>query len=304
MKDLIENVNVLTSSNLQDYEENFIDYLDVDDLTLRTYKVGIENFKEYLKANGIKVPTRNDIITYRNYLRENYEDNTVNTYMVALRRLFKYLKIHNLFEDLTVDIKGARYTSTPKKQVLTQEQATAIYQSLTDKREKALFGLLITTGLRGIEVARAKIEDIKIHNGEVVLWVQCKKHDSKDEYVKLSQEVMNDLADYIGDRKDGSIFISTSNNNKGKGVATKTLRREIKRIFGRFGLTEDTFSLHSTRRTCATIMYNNGVPLKDIQDILHHKVSTTTQRYINAVTRDNNKGEYIASSIILRGGVE
>ena len=72
-----------------------------------------------------------------------------------------------------------------------------------------MFSLLITTGLRGIEVARAKIEDIKIHNGEVVLWVQCKKHDSKDEYAKLSNQVLEDIKNYIGNRTNGYIFVST-----------------------------------------------------------------------------------------------
>lgn len=302
MKDLIENVNVLTSSNLQDYEENFIDYLDVDDLTLRTYKVGIENFKEYLKANGIKVPTRNDIITYRNYLRENYEDNTVNTYMVALRRLFKYLKIHNLFEDLTVDIKGARYTAIPKKQVLTQEQAQTIYKSLTDAREKALFSLFITTGLRGIEVSRAEIEDIKIHNGEVVLWVQCKKRDSKNEYVKLSEQVQADIYNYLDGRTTGNIFISTSNENKGLGISTKSIRKIIKDIFKRFGLDSDTFSCHSLRRSCATFMYNGGADIRQIQEVLHHASPVTTNRYVNAITRNENKSEFMVSNMILGGG--
>jgi site-specific recombinase XerD len=302
MKELTKTESALTLSTLQGYEESFIDYLDVDNLTLTTYKVGIENFINYLKENNISFPTREDIISYRNHLRETYQDNTVNSYMTSLRRLFKYLSLKRLYEDLTIDIKGARHTSTPKKQVLTQQQASEIYKGLTDKRERALYSLLISTGLRGVEVARAKLEDIKVHNGEIVLWVQCKKRSSKNEYVKLDKQVLQDIMNYVGDRQEGYIFVSTSNNNKGQGVSIKTIRREINKIFERFGVKSDTISLHSTRRTFATISYNNGVDLKDIQDILHHASLTTTQRYINSAIRDNNNGENIVANVILRGG--
>lgn len=303
MKELTKTESALTLSTLQGYEENFIDYLDVDDLTLTSYKVGIENFMSYLKEHNINMPTRDNVIEYRNHLRETYQDNTVNSYMTSLRRLFKYLSLKGLYQDLTIDIKGARHSSTPKKQVLTEQQASEIYKGLTDKREKALYSLLISTGLRGVEVARARLEDIKIHNGEVVLWVQCKKHQSRDEYVKLDSQVLQDILDYVGDRTTGSIFLSTSNHNKGEGVSIKTLRREMNKVFERFAVKSDTISLHSTRRTFATISYNNGVDLRDIQDILHHKSVQTTTRYVNSAIRDNNKGESIVASVILRGGV-
>ena len=289
----------LTLHQLQEYQESFIDYLDVDDLTLKAYKVGINALMQYLRDNNVKQPTRNDIITFRDMLRENYSSNTVNTYMIAVRALFKYLEIHELYKNICVDIKGAKYDTTPKKEVLSIEQAQNIYKNLTDLREKCLFGLLITTGLRGIEVSKAMIEDIKVHNGEVVLWVQCKKHDSKDEYVKLSDQVLKDIYNYVGDREEGYIFTSTSNNNNGGGVTTKTLRLIIKDIFKRFGLDRDTFSLHSTRRSSATIMYEQGADIYSIQQVLHHKSNVTTTRYINALTRNNNKNEYMVSDTIL-----
>lgn len=291
--------NDLTLQKLKEYEESFIDYLDVDDLTLKAYKVGINALMQYLRDNKVKQPTRDDLIAFRNELRERYSSNTTNTYMIAVRALFKYLEIHGLYKNIAVDLKGARYDTTPKKEVLSIEQAQTIYKGLTDAREKALFSLLITTGLRGIEVARAKLEDIKMHNGEIVLWVQCKKHDSKDEYVKLSQQVLNDIKNYVGDRNEGYIFISTSNHNNGGGITTKTIRLIIKDIFKRFGLNKDTFSLHSTRRSSATIMYENGADIYSIQQVLHHKSNATTTRYINAVTRNNNKNEYIVSDTIL-----
>jgi len=304
MKELLlkkENNNMTSTisvERLEQYGESFIDYLDVDQKTLKAYRVGINNLIGYLRDNNIKHPTRDDLIAFRNELREKYSSNTTNTYMIAVRALFKYLEVHKLYENICVDIKGAKYSVTPKKQVLTQEQAREIYNSLVDNREKCLFSLLISTGLRGIEVARAKLEDIQEYNNEIVLWVQCKKHDEKDEYVKLSSQVINDIKEYVGNRTTGNIFISTSNENYGEGISTTSLRKIIKNIFKRFGLDSDTFSLHSMRRSSATIMYENGADIYSIQQVLHHKSSSTTTRYINAVTRNKNQNEYLVSNAI------
>lgn len=290
--------NSITIPELESYTESFIKYLDVDDKTLKSYRVGIRALMQFLNDNGIKNPVRDDIIAFRDYLRENYSSNTVNAYMIAVRALFKYLEIHEKYKNITVDIKGAKYSQVPKKQVLSQEQAKEIYSSLTDIRERCLFSLLISTGLRGIEVQRANIEDIKIYNGEVVLWVHCKQREEKNEYVKLSSQVLEDIKNYIGNRTNGPIFISTSNNSYGEAISTTSIRKMIKDIFKRFGLDSDTFSLHSMRRSCATIMYELGQDIYSIQQVLHHKSINTTNRYINTVTRNNNKGEYIVSNAI------
>lgn len=298
MESIITNESALTLSTLKGYSENFIDYLDVDNKTLKAYKVGIENFMDYLKENGIKMPVRNDIIAYRNHLRETYQDNTVNSYMTALRRLFKYLKVNNLYDNLTIDIKGARYTNTPKKEVLSIDQVKNIYNSLTNDRDRALFGLMAGTGLRVCEISTALIEDLKVYNNENVLFVLGKKRDSKCEYVKISDKILGDLKKYIGNRTSGYIFISNSNNNKNGGLSIRSLRTIIKKIFKDNGIDKDTISCHSLRRTFATIMYQQGKSVYDIQQVLRHASSNTTIRYINAITRNQNDGETVVSNAI------
>lgn len=301
MEKLIEVKGNFNLKKLEECSQSFIDYVDIDDVSIRLYKAGIKSFINYLEEINVKTPTRNDVVAYRDMLRDNYSSSTVNSYMVALRSFFKYLKLNGVYEDITVDVKGAKYETIPKKQVLSLEQTQIIYNNLTDLREKALFGLLVTTGLRGIEVQRANIEDIKIHNGEIVLWVQGKKHDEKDNYVKLSDQVLSDIRNYIGDRTSGSIFVSTSNNSKDNRISIVSLRTIIKTIFKRFGLDSDTFSLHSCRRTCAVLSYETGSSIYDIQQVLRHQSINTTTRYLKQVNRDNNKTEFNVSNAIFGG---
>ena len=296
---LKESKDYLTINELNEYKESFIDYLDVDEKTLNTYRVGILSFMNYLKNNQINKPVREDIIGYRNYLRENYSSNTVNTYMIAIRALFKYLKIHNKYEDITVDIKGAKYDTTPRKEVLSLEQMKNIYSTLEDSREKALFGIMISTGLRVCEISTALIEDIKEHNGEIVLFILGKKRDSKNEYVKLPNQVIEDIKNYIGDRTQGNIFVSTSNNNTNGGMTTTSLRRIVKSILKRYGIEKDTISCHSLRRSFAVVSYETGSSIYDIQQVLRHQNIQTTTRYLKQVDRDKNKTEYNVANAIL-----
>ena len=290
--------NLTKFVEMEQCKESFIDYLDVDDLTLKTYKTGIESFIMYLKENNINNPTRDDVIAYRNMLRETYSNNTVNTYMIAVRALFKYLEIHNIYDNICVDIKGAKYSTTPKKEVLSLEQIKSIYNDLNNLEDKALFSLMCSTGLRVCEISTALIEDIKEYNGEVVLFVLGKKRDSKCEYVKLSKQVLEDIKAYIGDRTTGYIFVSTSNNNNGGGLTTTSLRSRIKNILRRFGINKDTVSCHSLRRSFAVISYETGSSIYDIQQVLHHSSINTTTRYLKQVDRDKNKTEYNVSNII------
>lgn len=287
--------------NLFEKGENFIEYLDVNKLTLNAYRNGINSFLKYLEEKSIKHPTRNDFRGFREELKQSMSINTINSYMTAIRRFFKYLEANGVYEDITKDIKSLKYSKTPTTQILSEELCKEIYNSLTDLREKCLFSLFLTTGLRAEEMASAKIENIKMYNGEVVLFVKCKKRDDESEYVKLSNQVLNDISEYVEHRNSGNIFISSSNNNNGGGVTNKTIRDILKKIFKRFGIVQDGISCHTMRRTCATLLYEKGQSLYDIQQVLHQKSSQTTIRYINQVTRDNNKSEYILSDAILGG---
>ena len=287
--------------NLLQKKDEFISYLDVSCETLKTYKEGLKSFFNYLKENNIKSPTRDDLRHFREELKQGLSINTTNSYLTSLRRFFGYLEVNGLYPNITKDIKSIKISKIPKKQVLTLEQTKDIYNNLVDLREKALFGLMCSTGMRAIEVSRALIEDIKIHNGEVVLFFQGKMREDKTEYVKLSKQTLIDIQNYIGDRKEGYIFISNSNKNKGQGVTTKTLRLEIKNIFKKFGYDYDTFSCHSLRRTFATIAYNNGADIYEIKEVLRHRSIATSMRYVNQISRDNNKTEYNVSNLIFGG---
>lgn len=294
----MKNEIIFKDLDLSKVQESFEEYVDVDELTLKAYKVGILNFMAYLKKHNINNPTRIDFKAYREELKSSMAINTINTYMTSVRALFKYLELNGIYENITKDVKSVKTSTLPKTQIISTDKLKDIYNNITDLRGKAIFSLACSTGLRANEIATAKIENIKTYNGEVVLFVKCKKRDDESEYNKLSPRVIDDLYNYIGNRSSGYIFISTSNNSQGQGVTNKTIRSIIKKIFKDNGIDENRVSCHSLRRSFATIAYQNGADVRTIQDTLHQLSPVTTQRYINKCVRDNNKLEYNVSNIL------
>ena len=133
------------------------------------------------------------------------------------------------------------------------------------------------------------------------MFVLGKKRDSKNEYVKLSQQVLSDITNYLNGRTSGYIFTSTSNNNTNGGMTTTSLRRIVKKIFKRYGIDKDTISCHSLRRSFAVVSYETGSSIYDIQQVLRHQNIQTTTRYLKQVDRDKNKTEINVSNAILGG---
>ena len=296
MEGLILNKSELKFKELKD---DFINYIDVDSKTIRVYEDGIKSFIDYMQRYDIQNPTREDVKNYRNEMMQEKSSNTINSYMSSLRVFFNYLDHRNIYENITKDVKNVKTSKRLIKQTLSLQDCQNIYNSLTDKRERLIFSLAITTGLRAEEIATSKIENIKMYNGEYVLFVKGKKRDDASEYVKISNQVMQDIKDYIGDRVVGSIFVSTSNHNNGGGVTNATIRRIVKGILKRYGYEDATFSTHSLRRSCATLMYLNGATIYDIQQVLRHKSISTSARYISQITRDTNKSEQMISNLIM-----
>lgn len=294
----MENGLILTNKEFINIQESFLEYLDINELTYKAYKCGVDSFINYLKEKGIKNPTRIDFKNYREVIRKSNTINTVNSYMTAVRALFKYLEANGLYKNITKDVKSLKTSKVPKTQTLSEEQCKEIYSGLTDLREKCLFALAISTGLRANEIATAKIENIKLYNNQLVLFVKCKKRDDENEYVKLSEHVYKDIMNYIGSRTQGNIFVSTSHNNTGGGITSTSVRNIIKSIFKRNAIEQDWFSCHALRKTMATISYTNGANIVEIQQVLHHSSIATTRRYISQITRDNNNTEQRVSDLL------
>lgn len=279
--------------------DRWIAYLDVRPKTEETYRKSIRQFFQYTKENDIVYPTREDIIRWRENLKVNHKPNTVQNYLTAVKLFFQWLELEGIYQNITQKIKGAKIDQKHKKDYLTSSQSRKILTSINQdtlkgKRDYAIFSLMVTTGLRTIEISRADINDLRTLGDSMVLYIQGKGQDEKTEFVKVAPQVEDAIRTYLNSRKaqqNEPLFTSTSHNNYGKRMTTRSISSIVKGSFVRAGFHSDRLTAHSLRHTAGTLALMNGASLEEVQQILRHTSINTTMIYLHAFDRAKNNGE-------------
>lgn len=299
MKDLQKNerVDVL---NFNDLKQQFIEYIDVSDRTVETYSGALRQFFKYMQKNNIQNPTREDIITYREYLKENYELNTVNGLMIALRQFFKFLEYSGIYKNITENVKGVKIENNHKRNYLTLEQCKSVLSAAKNIRERVLFTLAITCGLRTNEVVNIRINDFTIKGGKHCLYVLGKDRDGKQDYVVVPDSTFELIQEYINKYNiTDYLFTSISNNNKNGKMTPQSLRRIMKSMYKRVGIEGKEYVFHSLRHSFATLSYQNGIDIREVSKGLRHKNQTTTEIYLHDLEKIENKCSNTMSNMLM-----
>ena len=215
------------------------------------------------------------------------------------------------YDDITYGVRGAKVEKTFKKNPLEIDEIMKLISkakeestiSISHLRNYAIIVLMVTTGMRTIEVVRANISDLMIHKNKKRLYIQGKGRDGKDEYVKLSEEVYEVLSDYLNKRNDDfdPLFISHK-GQVGSRLTTRSIRGIIKDLLRAIDIDDKRYSAHSLRHSLATILIKNAHgTLAEAQQILRHKDISTTEIYNHALMREENDGEIKVANLILKG---
>ena len=164
--------------------------------------------------------------------------------------------------------------------------------------------MLLRTGLRTIEVSRANIEDITFKGNQRVLVIQGKGRDEKDDFVILTDSAYKPIARYLKSRgkvnSGEPLFVSNSNNNKGKRLSTRTISYIAKEGLKAIGLDNRGFTAHSLRHTTAVSILRAGGNLETAQYTLRHANPSTTQIYTATIKEEmrlQNSGEALIDKI-------
>ena len=297
----MENIQLFNENKVELKKQitDFLNYIDVSENSVYTYKVGLKNFVEYLKERDITMPTREDIIAYREHLMETLKPTTANSYMIAVRNLYSYLEYQGITKNITKNIKGVNVGTEHKREPLTQEQCKLVLSNAKDIREKVMFLLATTCGIRANELVNIRLEDFKVKQDKVCLYLLGKARDYKQDFVIVSNDVFELIKEYINlYHITDYLFTSTSNNNTGGKVTTKTIRLIIKNMFKRVGIVGDEYSCHSCRHSFATLSIQNGMDIREVSQALRHKSIQTSMIYLHDIERINNKCTDAVSNLL------
>lgn len=303
-----EHCNLVSKIESENLISRYIAFVDVAKKSAETYAKAIKQLIIYLRLRSIEEPQREDIISFREELKAtNHKASTIQTYIVSIRLFFKWTAQEGIYPNIADNIKCPKVSREHKKDYLTANQIKEILkgidrETLQGKRDYALISLLVTCGLRTIEVVRANKEDLQALGENTVLYIQGKGREDKAEYVKVPQPTEKAIREYLkarGKIEDNEpLFASLSNNSKGERMTTRAIRGIVKESFLKAGYDSNRLTTHSLRHTAVTLSLLAGKDITEVQEFARHRNIATTMIYNHALDKAKNSCSNAVSDAI------
>ncbi len=218
---------------------------------------------------------------------------------VALRQFFKFLTNNkNMFKVSPLANLELPSPKAALPKFLTLEQALEMLTNIDTpdkKRDYCIVVFLLNCGMRLSELVGINLKDIrttKDADGNEIYTLKVLGKGSKERLVYLNTACINAYLDYVApDNTDpdsrkaagcrdmsaqtDALFLSRLN----KRISNRRVQQIVEECFKSCGLDNMGFSVHKLRHTAATLMYQNGVDVRVLKDVLGHENLNTTQIY-------------------------
>lgn len=217
--------------------------------------------------------------------KRSYARSTVARKLSVVRSFLRFCEDHGL-----VEVSPAAALKSPKMpkrlpQVLTPDQAALLLDAIQgskpiDLRDRALFELIYSSGLRCQEVLDLRLRDVNGESSEV----RVKGKGRKVRIVPVGEVALAALDRYLqrgraflvagatGD--EDHVFLSRT----GRPLSPSDIQRRLTRHLARAGVPAGT-TPHTLRHSFATHLLEGGADLRSIQELLGHSSLHTTQVY-------------------------
>lgn len=199
--------------------------------------------------------------------------------IATLRSFFNYLtqKVHLLENNPIKDLDSPKLMKTLPK-YLTLDESMELLESVDGanrERDYCILTLFLNCGLRISELIGLNLGDIQ---GEAL---RVLGKGSKVRIVYLNDACKNALENYLSVRRpisgkdQNALFLSSRNQR----ISRSNVHALVKKHISQAGLDSTQYSSHKLRHTAATLMLQNGVDVKAVQEVLGHEHLNTTEIY-------------------------
>lgn len=171
---------------------------------------------------------------------------------------------------------------------------------IDDTRDRALFLLLLRTGMRIGEALGLRVNDLDIRERKVHLFEGEKN--SMGRVVYLSDDALFAIKLWLRrrDKNKEFVFYGQSNGHlcysTGRGLFVKYLKKA--------GLDQKGYTVHCLRHTFASELLNAGMRLECLQQLLGHQDIEVTRRYARLTDTTREEEYFRAMAVIEKGGID
>jgi len=199
--------------------------------------------------------------------------------IATIRSFYKYLtiKTKKLQENPVADLDSPK---TPKSlpRYLTLEESKRLLMAvdgINKERDYCILSLFLNCGLRISEIVGMNVSDIQADS------IRIRGKGNKERIVYLNDACVEAINAYIPVRRlmasqsCSAMFLS----NRRKRISCDSVQVMVKKTLLKAGLDASKYSPHKLRHTAATLMLQNGVDVRTLQEVLGHEHLNTTQIY-------------------------
>lgn len=225
---------------------------------------------------------------------------TRNKKLVFIRTFYEYVIDHQSELGVKIEVNPAgriKKPRAPKKQpiYLPEEDREKLIDHLNQKveagddnaiRNRAIFLLYLTAGIRLNEATRMDMDDLNLKDGTI----RVKGKGAKERTVYLTEPCAAALEDYIEQYRSRitclqtpALFISLQKKDR---IVGKTIEAAFDKCIWEAGLGGKSYSPHKLRHSCATALAQEGHSVMVIKELLGHEDIGTTQIYTHLNNQD------------------
>ncbi|MCD8067130.1 MAG: tyrosine recombinase XerC [Oscillospiraceae bacterium] len=199
--------------------------------------------------------------------------------LATIKSFYKYLtaKAKLITENPVKDLDAPKVPrSLPK--YLTLDESKRLLESINTRnkaRDYCIICIFLNCGLRISEIVGLNRSDVRGDN------LRIHGKGGKERVVYLNDATSAALNDYLavrdGIEADGepALFLS----NRRARMSREAVHAMVKKSLAAAGLDSEKYSAHKLRHTAATLMLQNGVDVRTLQEVLGHEHLNTTQIY-------------------------
>lgn len=204
----------------------------------------------------------------------------------SLRGFYKYYcdKLQLVSENPTKSLDMPKAQNALPK-YLTLKESLDLLEAIDGtyrERDYCIITLFLNCGMRVSELVGIDLQDISDDR------LRLLGKGNKERMVYLNQACINAIEAYLPHRitpKAGhrnALFISRF----GKRIDDQTVKALVKKHLTAAGLSHKHCSVHKLRHTAATLMYQNGVDVRTLKEVLGHENLDTTMIYTHVVDQN------------------
>lgn len=266
----------LTADIIENFRKN-LELQEKSTSTIEKYIRDVKAFSVYAENAAI---TKEKVIAYKKYLRNNYAVRSVNSMLASINSLFNSLEWHDL---KVKSLKLQQQVFCSEDRELTKAEYARLCKTAKRKKNKRLNLILQTicgTGIRVSELQHITVEAAK--QGEAV--VNCK---AKTRSVFIVKELKQKLLRYAAEQniKSGMIFVTRT----GKPISRTNIWREMKDLCEKANVNPKKVFPHNLRHLFARVFYGIEKDIAKLADILGHSSINTTRIYIISTGTEHRK---------------